>query len=218
MDHKNIIIYEHGRDFQKHEGVHLPSSQRIYLEKLRSFEGMNISRAWILNQVINRSDPKTRKVFGNYLALYISIQRRIEAKKFDETYSEPEINSDSSYMLNLVSAWRLYDKDILVYDNEHFSDFKSPKIYTKRFTNATLVKADIDKDWTKLTLIFDNDLRLEAINHVKGVALKRFFTLVKQAEPFAMRFDFSKPETIYYANESVQLKTTKRKNRPPFVI
>lgn len=218
MTHKNIKIYQHGRDFQNHEGIHLPSSQQVYLEKLRSFEGMKISHVRIEDKIINRLDPNKREVFGKYLALHIPIQRRIEAKKFDENYSEPEINSDTEYMFNLVVAWKLYDKGTLVYDNEHFSDYKNPKIYAKRFIEATLLTADIDKKWTTLTLTFDNDLKIIAFNKIPRRNINYFFSIVKQAEPFIQHLDFAKPETIYYANESVQLKIAKRKNRPPFVI
>lgn len=218
MKHKNLVIYQKSTDFKKQEGIFLSSNKRLYSEKLHFFEGMRISHAKVEDKVIYRSIPSRRQVFGKHLALHIPIQRRIEAKRFSENYSEPEINSDTSYIFNLVVAWKLYDKNALVYDNEHFSDYKNPKIYTQRFTDATLLKATIDKKWTTLTLIFDNDLKIIVLNKIPRRNINYFFTIVKQAEPFIQHLNFAKPETIYYANESVQLKTSKRKNRPPFVI
>ena len=86
-----------------------------------------------------------------------------------------------------------------------------------------LLSTFIDPTWTTARLIFNNDYvivipNLYKTNKLGGKHAENFFTIVKDPEPFIQHLNFAKPESIYYANESVQLKTAKRKNRPPFVI
>lgn len=222
--YKNIKIYQHSRDFQKHEGILLPSSQDVYREKLKDFEGKKVSHVKIKNYIDFRHRLGKRVLIDRTLTLSFLIQRTIEAKQFSEHYREEEVTSTVHYKFIFVKEWMLHDKGVLVYDNSDVARYPDPKKYIKSLTEATLLKTDIDQKWTKATLTFDNELVLvidvfyNTTNKTRGKYLAYFFNIVKDPEPFIQHLDFAKPETIYFANETVQLKTAKRKNRPPFVI
>jgi hypothetical protein len=219
--HKNVVIYKDALDFRKREGIVLPSTKEQYIQKLKAFEGMKVGRA-TLDHYIN-TNPEYGEIVDEerYLFLDFYITRRIEGKTFPEysDYKEEEVNSETSYSFRFVRSWKLYFNDELVYDTENLSQYKSPRNYIKDLNDATLLDADIDKDWDSATFVFDTGLKLIAINDPKSRHKRPFFfTIIKQSEPFVQHLDFGTPEKIYYANEVVQQKVTDRKKHPKFVV
>lgn len=214
---KNRVTYRNVLEFDDKEGLILDSSKEEHLDIIHYFEGKCIDNVEIKDGYIHEDGPMKGILTGRYLLFYVYVQRHIDAKKYPITegkfYEEDEITVDTDFRFYFSDDWKLYDKDVLVYDNEDLSKYPTPKQYQKLLNGTQLEKIDIDSAWQKATFSFTSGVRLVVTNTQIGRKVRKFFSINKQTDPFTMCLDFAKPDIITYRNDArwskVVLKKTK---------